>query len=85
MINRNVRGVMFSSPLMARVPQFKQYSRRHKEPGSSYVIARSVTAWPRRFLLSRAMAWIDPWTFKRARMLAVRRGAKNERAREDAN
>lgn len=86
-INRDVRGTTFSSPLMARVPQFKRYSRRHKEPGSSYVIARPATARPRRFLLSGTTARIDPRTFVRAvAVLAARqRRAKNGRAREDAN
>jgi len=55
MINRGVRATMFSSPPpdagvggIRTVPQFKRYSRRHKGPGSSYVIARAAVRDRRR-------------------------------------
>lgn len=57
-INRGVRAATFSSALMARVPQFKRYSRRHKEPPPPVAHMSSAAAAvpstsPGRFLCRR--------------------------------
>lgn len=75
---------------MARVPQFKRYSRRHKELGSSYVIARpeSTTAlrrfFCRGFNRSRA-ATADRSVNVGGHLSAMRRGRGVKKARANAN